>query len=70
MSALKQSLIICDNAECFEIYGLRDNSKSVSQQRESARMAGWVYSSGKDLCPECRPKTITGQNIKSRKIQK
>jgi hypothetical protein len=34
--------------------------------REEYKLDGWIYTAGKDLCPDCRPKDDEGKNYRSK----
>lgn len=62
MSLVIETFIMCD--VCNKNFGVDNRYLNGTQQRESAKAHGWVYSGNKDYCPDCRAKRKDGQNHK------
>ena len=45
----------CDG-DCGENFGVDTRSRTGWEQRKAAKLNGWVYSGGKDYCPNCKKK--------------
>jgi len=55
MTAIIEVLLICDGEACAEgePFGVDVKRSTAREQRAAAAYSGWVYSQGKDYCPEC-----------------
>lgn len=67
MAIIIKSIISCD--VCGIVYGDRDmhNTPGTIQRKEMIA-ADWVFSNGKDYCPNCRKKRKDGKNFSTPKI--
>jgi hypothetical protein len=59
MALVIETFLTCDI--CFSNFGVDDRHLNGTQQRESAKNNGWIYSGKKDMCPSCRPIKKNGE---------
>lgn len=64
MALIIEIKIMCDN--CERLFNLVSSTLTGMELRKIARDAGWVYS-GRDICPDCRPKNKEGNDFKHSK---
>lgn len=64
MALIIKCSIRCD--KCSAIFEIEGSSLTGMQLRKEARPYGWTYS-GKDLCGNCRPKNLDGNDFKHSK---
>ncbi len=53
---------------CYKFTGEETSAFSVMNQRKKARLKGWIYSQGRDLCPDCRPRAKSGELPRSHPV--
>lgn len=61
MAIVIETFLMCD--VCNETFGVDNRERTGTEHRKKAKLNGWQYSNNIDQCPNCRPKTKTGNII-------